>query len=50
MQAAECKLLRDGAWSVADAKHLVPGDIVEINIGDRVPADLRIATFNSVSL
>jgi Ca2+-transporting ATPase len=42
--------LRGGEWKVADSKHLVPGDIVEINIGDRVPADLRIAAFNSVSL
>ena len=43
MQAVECKLLRDGKWALADSKLLVPGDIVEINIGDRVPADVRLA-------
>lgn len=50
MQAVECKLLRDGIWTIADSKDLVPGDIVEVNIGDRVPADIRIAKFNSISL
>ncbi len=28
----------------------MPGDIVEVNIGDRVPADLRLAHLNSISL
>jgi Ca2+-transporting ATPase len=50
MQAVECKLLRDGHWTIQDSKNLVPGDIVEVNIGDRVPADLRLAKFNSISL
>ncbi len=50
MQALECKLLRDGEWRMADTKHLVPGDVVEVNIGDRVPADLRVVALNSVSL
>lgn len=50
MQAVECRLLRDGAWTIADSKNLVPGDVVEVRIGDRVPADLRIAELKSVSL
>lgn len=28
----------------------MPGDVVEVRIGDRVPADLRIAELKSVSL
>ena len=50
MQAVECRLLRDGKWDKADSKLLVPGDVVEINIGDRIPADLRVAYLNPVSL
>lgn len=50
MQAVECKLLREGTWSIADSKTLVPGDIVEVSVGDRVPADIRILEFKSISL
>lgn len=50
MQAVECKLLRDGEWKTQNAQLLVPGDIVQIRIGDRVPADIRIAKLDSISL
>ena len=50
MQAVECRLLRDGQWGLKNAEELVPGDIVEVRIGDRVPADCRIAQLKSVSL
>lgn len=50
MQAVECKLLRDGVCNIHDSKSLVPGDIVEVNIGDRVPADLRVCELKSPSL
>lgn len=32
------------------AENLVPGDIVEVRMGDAVPADLRIIELKSVSL
>ncbi len=50
MQALECLLLRDGQWKIQDASKLVPGDVVQIRIGDRVPADMRVAELKSVSL
>ena len=33
---------RDGQWSRVDADGLVPGDIVRLRSGDRVPADVRL--------
>lgn len=34
--------LRDGQWQLIDAYMLVPGDIVKLKAGDKVPADLRL--------
>ena len=36
------RALRDGRPSSVDATSLVPGDIVTLNVGDIVPADLRL--------
>ncbi|MBR3003355.1 MAG: cation-translocating P-type ATPase [Clostridia bacterium] len=36
------KVIRDGTVQVVPAKELVPGDIVVLDTGDFVPADLRI--------
>jgi magnesium-transporting ATPase (P-type) len=33
---------RDGEWAELEAEALVPGDIVRLRSGDRVPADLRL--------
>lgn len=50
MQALEAKTLRDGTWANVPAAELVPGDIVEVNQGDCVPADLRVAKIQSIVL
>ncbi|KAK4339424.1 hypothetical protein RND71_040886 [Anisodus tanguticus] len=44
MQGESAKVFRDG-YLVPDlpARELVPGDIVELQVGDRVPADMRVA-------
>lgn len=42
MIVRECLVLRDGEQKVIPARELVPGDIVLLNSGDRVPADLRL--------
>jgi len=42
MMVPECTVQRDGEEKVIPARELVPGDIVLINGGDRVPADLRL--------
>ncbi|MFD4990939.1 HAD-IC family P-type ATPase [Cellulosimicrobium cellulans] len=33
---------RDGTWLDVDARDLVPGDLVRVRPGDRVPADVRL--------
>jgi Ca2+-transporting ATPase len=37
---AQC--IRDRDWMQVEASELVPGDVVRIAMGDRVPADLRV--------
>lgn len=42
MSAHVTKVIRDGKMQVLPAKELVPGDIVILDTGDYVPADLRL--------
>ena len=47
MAAPHSTVVREGVESVIFAKELVPGDIVILNTGDKVPADCRvIESFN----
>ena len=36
-----CQVVRGGQAQQVQARELVPGDIVHLTTGDRVPADLR---------
>lgn len=38
--------IRDGQEMQFLARELVPGDLVILNVGDRVPADLRLTEVN----
>lgn len=42
MLSLDAQARRDGEWQVVDAETLVPGDVVRVRSGDRVPADLRL--------
>jgi magnesium-transporting ATPase (P-type)/biotin carboxyl carrier protein len=42
MLSADARALRDAELRVVSAEELVPGDIVLLESGDRVPADLRL--------
>ncbi len=51
MQSDIAKVLRDGEWiSDLEARLLVPGDIIDVRQGDRVPADCRVAQLLTTTL
>lgn len=47
--ANEAKVIRDGAVKRIRAEELVPGDIVTVAVGDRIPADCRLLSIQSNS-
>ena len=51
LQPSLATVLRDGQWiSNTDASTLVPGDIIQLRVGDKVPADARLLSFQTSSL
>lgn len=42
MLSLDAQVRRDGEWQQVDAETLVPGDVVRVRSGDRVPADVRL--------
>ncbi|MFC7876905.1 cation-translocating P-type ATPase [Isoptericola sp. NPDC057391] len=42
MLSVHAEARRDGAWARIDADDVVPGDVVRVRSGDRVPADVRL--------
>lgn len=42
MSAPHCKVVRDGEVKIVESRTVVPGDIVVLDTGDSVPADLRL--------
>ncbi|KAL8703287.1 MAG: hypothetical protein Q9201_003528 [Fulgogasparrea decipioides] len=47
--ANEAKVVRSGALKSIKAEDLVPGDIISIAVGDRIPADCRVLSIQSNS-
>ncbi|MEZ5490820.1 MAG: cation-transporting P-type ATPase [Gammaproteobacteria bacterium] len=48
--AIRASVVRDGERSTIEGEQLVPGDIVLLEAGDRVPADLRLLTSNGLQI
>lgn len=44
MSRPQAKVIRDGALMTIAARELVPGDVIEIEAGDDIPADARLLT------
>ncbi|GAA5845610.1 hypothetical protein JCM9279_006048 [Rhodotorula babjevae] len=45
----EAKVIRDGRTTKVHAVELVPGDIISLAVGDKVPADARVLSISSAS-
>ena len=48
LSAPKAKAVRDGSLKEIPAEQLVPGDIIRLEQGDRVPSDARIVTAQSL--
>jgi len=42
MMTTQATVMRDGQWISIDAVELTPGDLIRIQSGDKVPADVRL--------
>lgn len=45
-----CKIKRDGKVTIIDSKYIVPGDIIILEAGDKIPADARIISESNLSV
>jgi len=50
MLSVSAHVRREGDWVEENAENLVPGDIVRLRSGDRVPADIRLLEAVSLSI
>ena len=49
MLSSEALVIRDGKPVKVEADKIVPGDVVKLSLGDRVPADLRMCEVSNLS-
>ena len=49
MLSADAVVLRDGVETRIPASVIVPGDIVVLSLGDRIPADIRLLEVNNLA-
>ncbi len=50
LSAGKCRVIRNGTEKEILPQELVPGDIVKLEQGDRVPADARLANASNLSV
>eukprot|EP00544_Gedaniella_sp_CCMP2646_P007002 CAMPEP_0202479932 /NCGR_PEP_ID=MMETSP1361-20130828/115_1 /ASSEMBLY_ACC=CAM_ASM_000849 /TAXON_ID=210615 /ORGANISM="Staurosira complex sp., Strain CCMP2646" /LENGTH=1011 /DNA_ID=CAMNT_0049107307 /DNA_START=60 /DNA_END=3095 /DNA_ORIENTATION=- len=49
MLSSEAEVLRDGKATKVPAENIVPGDIVVVKLGDRIPADIRMIDVSNLA-
>lgn len=50
LQVPHCRVVRDGQEWEIDSRDVVPGDVVLLESGSRVPADIRLSAVNSLTI
>ncbi len=50
MLVTECRVLRDGEERMVATRELVPGDVVLLQGGDKIPADLRLLESKNLTI
>ena len=50
LQPTQSTVLRNGEWKSLPAQDLVPGDLIQLNVGDKVPADARLISLDTANL
>lgn len=50
MLSPSAAALREGSWHTVPASELVPGDVVRLRAGDKIPADLRLLEAHELSV
>ena len=50
MLASSARVKRDGTWVNVDTADIVPGDIILVEAGDRIPADGRLITATNLEI
>ena len=48
--ALKARVRRDGKWTEMDATGLVPGDVIRLRLGDIIPADVKLAEGDYLSV
>lgn len=50
LQSETARVFRAGKMMTINSREIVPGDIIEVKVGDRVPADTRVMQLKTTSL
>lgn len=50
LQSETARVMRNGKMGTINSRDIVPGDIIEVKVGDRVPADTRVVELKTTSL
>mmetsp|Transcript_106773 Transcript_106773/g.284090 ORF Transcript_106773/g.284090 Transcript_106773/m.284090 type:complete len:1040 (-) Transcript_106773:124-3243(-) len=50
LQPDHATVLRGGHWQTVEAADLVPGDLAEVKVGDKVPADMRLVKLKTTTI